>query len=240
MKLIRIVSHCYAAELRHYADALVYQLSSLVLHPPQTCKVEIVVYCNHEDENTMRVIRWFFKNAPDLDLGATYLTPQELGRRAIGRNGAAKFSRGVDIIWFSDVDQIYRDGILDRLATMEWPEGAVMVFPRQIMIHRDHATGSRVTAAVGDDVRLMDADTSLFVPKQYHRAIGGVQIVQGDFAREHGYLDCRPDWRQPVEKPFSSFKDDIIYRRHCLLHGQIVGVDLPGVYRIRHARTTHR
>ena len=239
MKRIHIVSHCYATELPHYADALVYQLSSFVLHPPEECIVEVTVCCDYHDENTGRVVRWFLEHRPNLKLNTIYLTPQELGRRAIGRNRAAK--TGVfNFVWFADCDQIYRDGILDRLATMEWPEGAVMVFPRQIMIHRDHATGSKVTAAVGDDVRLMDADTSLFVPKQYHRAIGGVQIVQGDFAREHGYLDCQPDWRQPVEKPFSSFKDDIIYRRHCLLHGQIVGVDLPGVYRIRHARTTHR
>jgi hypothetical protein len=102
------------------------------------------------------------------------------------------------------------------------------------MIHKDHVTGDLVLSGqrplhIGD-----------FVPKHYTRAIGGVQIVRGEFAQKYGYLNSESKWQLPNPKPFGDFKDDIAYRRMCGLFGKIRGVDLDGVLRIRHSTTTYQ
>lgn len=242
MAVIEIVSHCYAVELPHYAAALNYQLSSLVLHnrTGSEHKAIATVCFDSDDERTHRIVNHFIVREK-LYINLLYLDVEELGRRCIGRNGAAKWSHA-DIVWFSDVDQVYRDGCLDKLAEMPWPDGASMIYPRTIKIHRDHATGDVATGLVGDEPRVLDVDPAEFIDKSYRTAIGGVQIVRGDFAREHGYLDGDADWQRPREdgKPFGDFRDDLAYRRFCKRHGEIVGVDLPGMFRIRHTRTTYQ
>jgi len=239
--LIEIVTHCYAAELPHYADALCYQLSSLILHKPNTCDVRVTVCLDMADDRTWETVGWFLNRArPALDLKVLAMTRKSIGRRCIGRNSAARTTEA-DIVWFADCDQVYRDGCLDRLAGMEWPDGAAMIYPREIMISRDHATGQAALGLLGDGPRLIDVDPGEFAAKRYRKAIGGVQIVQGDFAREHGYLDGDSKWQRPRTdgKPFADFRDDLAYRRYCQGRGEIVGVDLPGMYRIRHEQKTH-
>jgi len=239
--LIDIISHAYAAKLQHYAAALTYQLSSLVLHPPKSCEVMATVCMNREDHRTRRVIDWFVGEQFPIGLRVIPLDVSRLGRRAIGRNTAALHTTA-DIVWFADVDQVYRDGVLDRLAALEWPEDAVMIFPRKIKIHCDHRTGDAATKLVGDEPRLIDINPDEFIDKGYNRAIGGVQCVRGDFAREHGYLNDHPKWQKPRDdgRPFGDFKDDLQYRGFCGRRGTIVGVDLPGMFRLRHLRTTYQ
>lgn len=238
--LVEIVSHCYAMELPHYADALCYQLSSFIMHPPQKCDVVAsICYCC-EDEKTGAVVKWFYDNS-ELTINPCITTPEKLGRRAISRNFVASLS-SADFVWFADVDQVYRDGILDRLVEMPWPDDVVMVFPQDIMIHRDWKTGDRATQALNGKPRLVNISVAEFVPKHYNRAIGGVQIVRGDFARRYGYLNGHPKWQQPRTdgKMFGDFVDDRQYRGFCGRHGKIVGVDLPGLYRIRHSTTSYQ
>jgi hypothetical protein len=183
-------------------------------------------------------VKWFWHNTK-LPVKAISLFRGELGRRCIGRNMAA-LQTDADLVWFADVDQVYHRGCLDRLAAMDWPGEASMIFPQWIEIHKDHATGDRYAEAVVEP-RLVDIDPDDFIPKKYHRAIGGVQIVGGDFARDHGYLDDDPKWQKPRTdgKPFAGFRDDIEYRKFCQQLGVIVPVDLPGMYRLRHSVTTH-
>lgn len=251
-KLIEIVSHCYATELPQYAAMLVYQASSLVLHKPKQCKVCLSVcvwgdiddqpYPEIRDICVGKVLPWTKKtlSAHDISWLICYMTKGELGRRCIGRNRLA-LNTEADIVWFADVDQVFRDGMLDRLATMEWPENASMIFPREIKIHRDWKTGDERTGAIDlDDPCLVDVDPMEFVPKQYHDAIGGVQIVRGDFVRKHGYLAGDEKWQRPSVDPFGDFRDDVAYRRYCRQCGPIVRVDLPGMYRLRHTRTTYQ
>lgn len=249
--LVEIVSHCYAQELPHYADLLAYQLGSLLIHQPNSCDVRATICCVHTDKRTTDVLT-FFKRNTLLSIKMIVLRDvNELGRRCIGRNIAAKCSIA-DYVWFSDVDQVYRDGVLDRLARLlpwpwsseETPRPASIVFPRLIKISADHATGDRTIGEIRNGrfgPSVMDVDPSTFVDKPYHKAIGGVQIVRGDFAREHGYLDGQAHWQTPRTdgKPFRDFKDDLQYRKLCNRLGPIVPVDLPGVYRIRHSTTTH-
>ncbi len=241
--LVEIVSHCYAQELPHYADLLAYQLGSLLIHQPNSCDVRATICYVCTDKRTIDVLTFFQRNTM-LSIKMILLRDvNELGRRCIGRNIAAKTSIA-DYVWFSDVDQVYREGVLDRLVSLPWPETdrpASMIFPRLIKISSDHATGDRTIGEMRERLSLRDIDPSTFIDKPYHKAIGGVQIVRGDFAREHGYLDGQAHWQTPRTdgKPFRDFKDDLQYRKLCNRLGPIVPVDLPGVYRIRHSTTTH-
>jgi len=255
--LVKVVSHCYAAELPQYAAMLVYQVSSLVLHKPKSCRVTLSICVWGEkntsdvplfgnryrvaDPNVAKILPWVKKILMENDIfwEICYLKKDEIGRRCIGRNCLA--SSYADFIWFADVDHMFRDGILDRLVEIPWPSGASMIYPREIMIHRDWITGDKRTSAVDlNNPQLVDIDPPEFVPKRYRQAIGGVQIVRGDFARKHGYLNDDKQWQRPSEKPFGNFRDDVAYRRFCVEHGPIVGVDLPGVFRLRHTRTTYQ
>jgi hypothetical protein len=231
--LIEIVSHCWAGDLPQYANALCYQLSSLVLHKPKDCEVWITICCEEEDLSTWKVLNWF-RFITKLQIFDTNQPLSYLGRRAYGRNQAAKNTQA-DIVWFADCDQLWRDDCLDRLAHFEWPSDVVMIYPKEIMIHKSHYVGDVDLNSVADNPRLLDIDPGDFHPKRYTRAIGGVQIVQGDFAREHGYLDI-PKWQGSLDRPFSDAgRSDMAYRGYCRGFGDIIGVDLPGMYRIRHS-----
>jgi len=245
LPLVDIVSHCYAAELPQYAAMLVYQASSLVFYKPKVCKVRLVV-CMWDD-------REIDKNLYDTTTGKVVeqaknwmpckvirMARGKIGRRCIGRNRASLLTQA-DFVWFADVDQVFRDGILDRLVQMPWPKEASMVYPREIKIHRDWTTGDERALDIDlDNPLLTDIDPSEFVSKIYRKAIGGVQIVRGDFARRYGYLSGETKWTRPTDKPFSDFRDDTAYRRRCSELGPIVPVDLPGLYRLRHTKTTYQ
>jgi len=242
---IEIVTHCLATKYEHFASALCYQLSSLVKSEIQ-CRVLPVVCCVPNDDRTKQVLQHFRKLMPIKVISAT--NEGILGRRAILRNLAAKTSKA-DLVWFCDADHVFLDGVLDRLALLEWPEGASMIYPREIMIHKDHSTGDQACRRIafsdeaivtGTGPRVVHLNPSEFVPKEYNRAIGGVQIVRGDFARRFGYLDGDEAWQKPAEVPFGDFRDDVAYRRFCEAKGPIVAVDLPGVHRVRHSETSYQ
>jgi hypothetical protein len=241
MKTIEIVTHAYAEVLPHYAACLNYQLSSLWLHPPKECQVEVTVcYCT-TDQKTKRVLDWFYGLSPVVDgVSLNYLAydRQHLGRRCIGRNDAA-LETAADIVWFTDVDHVFRDGVLDSLANYVWDNQTKMVYPQTIQIHRDHATGDQALAKAVKP-GLIDIDPVEFVNKQYNRAIGGIQIVDGDFARCHGYLDQNARYQRPTSTPFGDFKDDVSFRHFCEISGDVLAVDLPGVYRLRHSTTSYQ
>lgn len=240
MKSIELVTHCWARDLEQYAYHLAAKIWSLDREVGPSQDVTLCVCHSLEDPLTREVLDWFTGDVSRFRIRTIDLPPARLGRRAIGRNLAAKSSEA-DVVWFDDVDQMYRNGILYRLAELQWPDGATMIFPREIRIHKDHATGDAWTGYVKRSWRLgvsavVEGD---FVPKQYNRAIGGVQIVRGDFTREYGYLDGDEKWQRPTDGKFATCGCDLAYRRFCGSKGRIVGVDLPGVYRIRHTIAGH-
>ena len=114
-----------------------------------------------------------------------------------------------------------------------------MIFPGQIQISKNWDIGDKATCELVRNPKLRSINKEDFAPKGYNRAIGGVQIVRGEFARAHGYLNDQDEWQTPVDVPFGSFKDDIAYRDFCREHGPIVKVELPGVYRLRHNTTSY-
>lgn len=240
MKTIEIVTHAYAETMPHFASALMHQISSLVLHKPKKCKVVLTICYTPSDSRIRKIIYWIYRESviEDAFVVPVGFLQNEIGRRCIGRNRTA-LETEADIVWFADVDQVFREGIFDRLAEMEWPDGASMIYPRIIKIHKDHATGDELLNS-SKEPKLVDVDPEDFIDKRYRRAIGGVQIVQGDFARKYGYLNGDEKWQRPTDRPFGDFRDDVAYRSFCLQHGPIVGVDLPGMFRLRHTAVTYR
>ncbi len=238
MKTIEIVTHCYAAELAHYAYCLDFQIASLrkSVLDSYPCRVQLAV-CMWPEDRLTNVCLSYLPASDNLVVSTLAMSKEELGRRSIGRNLAA-LNTTADLVWFTDVDHVFTQECLERLAAMDWPAGASMIYPKTIQISRDHATGDQAIKQIA--FHRYEINPNDFVPKHYSRAIGGVQIVTGDFARKYGYLDSYPEYQKPVVKPFGDFKDDIVYRKFCLTHGPIIGVDLPGIHRIRHSTTSYQ
>ncbi len=237
MPTIEIVSHCYAVKLKHYASFLCYQWSSLVLHKPVLCDVLATVVTSNNDKLVDEVIRWFMSNTP-LRCKQVILPEDRIGRRSIGRNHVALNTES-DIVWFADVDYCFGLDCLDTLASRSWPTDAVMVFPKDVQIHKNWDTGDVYAKMVDGGPKLVNIGPGDFTGARYSRAIGGVQIVKGDFAREHGYLKNNEKYQRPSSRLFHTTEDSE-YRRESLKHGRIVGINLPNVYRMRHTTNAYQ
>jgi len=242
--LIEIVSHCYAVQNTHFAGALRYQISSLELYKPKNCDIQLTVCADIDDDLTTRVLQWGRKKT-EVSIKIIHLSTPYMTRRSIGRNIAAKDSQA-DLVWFADVDECFYDGLLSRLCEFSedgWKSEWNMIYPKMIQISRDHKTGDRYLLPAVESEVLVDINPSDFVDWKYTRAIGGVQIVRGTLARKHGYLDGEEKWLKPREDGIvlGDFSDDCRYRRFCGdREKKVEGVDLPGLYRIRHTRTSYQ
>lgn len=236
--LVELVSHCYAAEIPCFAHLLNCQLSSLFLCPPSHCRVRITVCQTPDDGLTYYVAKEFAAKYSEsglpVELVQRMYGKRELFRRAIGRNQAALQTKS-DVVWFIDCDYLIGSGCLDALVATSLPSSRV-AFPREVMIHSSHAVGDAEIARVVPG-KVFEPDLSLFVPSHPKVAIGGIQIVPGDVARR-GYLDGTK-WVVPRkdEKPFPDFRDDKAYRNAV---GGSEPIDLPGVYRMRHSKTSYQ
>jgi len=178
-----------------------------------------------------------------VSLSPLRLSPPDLFRRATGRNLAA-LSTKADLVWYSDVDQTYGEGCLDELwkRWQEWEEPKpTMIFPKEIMIHKDHATGDEYVkeAEKFPMDALLDINPEDFKKKSYNRAVGGVQIVDGNYCREHGYARTKK-WAE--RKSFGACTGDLRARLEFRRYGNHPDPDkrtqkmpmLPNFYRLRH------
>lgn len=239
---IHIVSHVYAVELPQYAVFLRAQLSSLVLNKPDV-GFRITICLSADDDRSMSVVNEL-KAFLDEGLDVLKLSKGELFRRCIGRNIVAR-STECDLIWYTDVDHLFGRGCLDHLWSI-WSgieKDVIMVWPREILVQHDLEKADLFWRWYVDSKDVfIGPDYSDFRPKTYYKAIGGVQIVRGDFARKHGYIKDNKRWQSPVDpsKPFPSFRDDVKFRRFCESVGIVIPIDLKGLYRLRHTRTTYQ
>lgn len=237
MSMIRIVSHAYAASLPQFAVFLRAQISSLILHPPVTVRFELTVCYTPDDERIRRVLDEF--------CGAIWLTPLALDppslfRRAIGRNQVAQ-SQQADLVWFADVDHCFGEGCLDdawRGWSMLKPKPG-MIWPRHVLVHADHAIGDAFWQTHEQASGCISVSPDQFVERRYRRPIGGVQIVGGDFARQHGYLPGTK-WMTPNPKPFGDFRDDTNFKHVCRRHGGIQSIEVRNLFRLRHSAVTYK
>lgn len=247
---VEFVTHCYATKLTHFATALYLQLSSLAnAANTSNNNIKVTVFYNQEDLQTAHVLNLFEddKRRKNLELVKQHLPVDQLGRRSIGRNMAAK-NTDADIVWFADVDYWFGATVTNDLLSIEWNNNTTMVFPGKIQISKSHEVGDKTLKYYSSILTPDPLNRPPFTPhmqvrdydeKIYYKAIGGVQIVRGDFAREHGYVP-NSKWQKPVKIPFGDFRDDIAYRSFCRSVGTILPVDLDGVFRIRHSETSYQ
>jgi hypothetical protein len=224
---LEIVSHCW-----QYPHFLVYQLSSLVKYPPAGLSVTMTVYYCPEDSSTTQLLERFGAiQVPGITWNWQALPKQALFRRAIGRNLAALASEA-DWLWFTDCDLMFREGCLDALAAALQGRHDALVFPAM----------ERCTSLLPDENPLLnpdldatlplDIDISGFTERARDRATGPLQITHGDVARACGYCNALAYYQKPAPN-WCKAHEDRAFR--WLLRTQGVPLDIPGVYRIRHA-----
>lgn len=225
---IEIVSHCW-----NYSHFLVYQLSSLALSPPTRAEVTMTVFYCEDDQPTRELLEHFSGVRVE---GVTWnwqkLPKGLLFRRAVGRNQAALATRA-DWIWFTDCDTLFRSGCLDHLSDLLQGRNDLLVYP----------TMERVTPMLRPDdpllqlegearFRLVDIGDDHFVEETVTRAFGPMQITHGDVARACGYCKNLKFFHQPTHRWCKTHEDRAF--RWLLGAGRGVGIDLPGIYRIKH------
>jgi len=227
---IELVTHCY-----RYASLLRYQLSSLVLHPPPV-EVSLTATVCHmpEDAETMQVLR-FFGNLQAAQVSWNWLPmPEpELCRRSIGRNRAALATKA-DWIWFCDADYWFTSECWTWFAE-GCPSEEQLIYPRVVMGHRSHALGDTCIQRAQESNGLVEAAQDEFEPNIMNRAIGGIQIVRGDWCRDRGYLKNSKRAQSPREPAiWKRTREDVSFRREMGTSGG--AAPIPGVYRIRHSQ----
>ena len=232
---IEFVTHCL-----NYSRLLAYQLTSFakatILFP---LEVFVTICYTEEDKLTREVVR-YFTNLPNLPMTNLNwklmpMSRERLCRRAIGRNVAALQTKA-DWIWFVDCDYCFGNKMFEALGTTldNVPQKNVLVFPQTILSCSKKFGVSLIEEACGELPRF----TSLlplwaFTEQTIRRAIGGLQIVRGDWALVHGYCKNYKKYQEPSLEWAPNF-DDVQFRLDVGNDGY--KISLPEVYRIRHEK----
>lgn len=223
---IEIVSHCW-----NYSHLLAYQLSSLVLAPPEKCRVTLSVCFCPEDEGTVALLDFFkAKDVPNVTWHWIPLQREELMRRAIGRNRAARAS-SADWVWFTDCDLLFHEGSLDGLAEALAGKTDALVFPREERCTPMLKPSDEMLLAAAESPQVVKIDASRFDVQRRTKAIGPLQIMRGDLARQFGYCGSIRCYQTTTELWRKTYEDRA-FRWLLGTHG--TALDVPGVYRIKH------
>lgn len=224
---IEIVSHCW-----QYAHLLAYQLSSLVNFPPTKARVRMTVFHAREDAPTRAMLEFFGGiAAPGVTWNWQALPPPELFRRAIGRNRIARSTRA-DWVWFTDCDIVFHRDCIDGLAAELQGRQDLLAYPKFERITPMLTEDDPVLAAERERPRVVDIDTSQFtLAANPPKAKGAYHIVHGDAARQCGYCEQIPVYQRPVARWAKTYEDSAF---RWLFGTDGVGLDVPGVHRIRH------
>jgi hypothetical protein len=224
---LEIVSHCW-----RYAHLLAYQLSSLVLHPPARLAVTMTVFHAAEDEATVALLADFgARRVPNVSWNWRALDRGRLFRRGIGRNLAAR-ATAADWIWFTDCDLLFHAGCLDGLAEALQGRRDALVFPREEAVSALLDAHDPLLERGRAGPMPVDIDPARFQRQARDRATGPLQIAHGDVARACGYCGQLRVYQKP-SPVWTKCTEDRAFR--WLLGTQGEPVDVPGVYRIRHA-----
>lgn len=228
---LEIVSHCW-----RYAPVLTYQLSSLVLHPPQEVEVQMTVFHSPEDADTVGLLKWIAdQDVPRVTWNWLPIGKERLFRRCIGRNLAA-LATNADWIWFADCDVVFHKGALDSAGRALRGRDDYLVFPPSHgvtpMLRQDDPIFQEAGARTRDkEWSLLDIQTEQFETETRAKAVGAFQIVRGDVARAVGYCGSIGFYQQPVKRWQKTYEDRTF---RWLIGTQGTPVDIPGIYRIRH------
>jgi hypothetical protein len=224
---IEIVSHCW-----RYAHLLAYQLSSLVNFPPERARVRMTVFHAAEDAGTRAMLDFFGAiRVEAVEWNWRALEPAELFRRSIGRNRVAR-STDADWVWFTDCDIVFHRDCIDTLSDRLQGRQDLLCYPKFERITPMLAEDDPVLAAERDRPRVVDIDTSQFtLAANPPKAKGAYHIVHGDAARACGYCEQIPLYQRPAERWAKTYEDSAF---RWLLGTDGIGLDVPGVHRIRH------
>lgn len=224
---IEIVSHCWK-----YAEFQLYQLSSLVNFPPTSCIITHTVFYSVEDVDTVRLLNYFGQiNVNNVQWNFIALPKEQLFRRAIGRNIAAKKTQA-DWVWFTDCDVVFHQGALDALAAQLIGRQDVLVYPRQMQVTSLLAKDDPLITKARAEPAVMDIELSQFSVRHFSRATGPIQIAHGDVARACGYCADLAVYQKTMPR-WSKCYEDRAFR--WLVGSQGVAIDIPNVFFIRHA-----
>jgi hypothetical protein len=236
---LELIVHCWAGQLRQYADFLRYQLSSLLLHPPENCRVQHTLCCSHDDAPT--VSAWFNADShpvpPNVAFRIHPMTQPHLWRRAIGRHECARASNA-DVVWFGGVDYTFGRGCLDEVVACATHSPRRLCYPRIIRIHKTHEMGDTAAcrASRAPPGSLMAIDPSEFRSHRIRRPIGCLQIVPGDAARKYGYVPGMARFHKPAGR-WRRTHEDKYYRKVMAKAGyQQLAIKPPNLFRLRHSR----
>ena len=226
---LEIVTHCW-----RYGHFLVYQLSSLVIHRTDKLHVTMTVYHAPDDEPVLRVLRFFEEiQVSGVSWRWRPLSKEQLFRRSIGRNLAARATRA-DWIWFTDADVVFHEGCLDALADRLQARNDTLVHPRQVMstalLSEDHAIIREGRNAPA--VREVPLNEFRSYGGTHDRAKGPYQITHGDVARAVGYCETIGLYQRPAPRWQKAYEDRAF---RWLLGTNGVALDIPGCCQIRHA-----
>ena len=224
---IEIVSHCW-----RYGHLLAYQLSSLVNFPPTQARVRMTVFYAPQDTGTVATLDFFAGLAvPGVAWNWQALSPPELFRRSIGRNRIARATTA-DWVWFTDCDIVFHRDCIDTLAARLQGRQDLLAYPTHERITPMLAETDPVLGGDRERPRVVDIDSSRFeLAANPPKAKGAYQVVHGDVARQCGYCEQIPLYQRPAERWAKTY-EDTAYR--WLLGTDGVGLDVPGVHRIRH------
>ncbi len=224
---IEIVSHCW-----QYGHLLAYQLSSLVNFPPAKARVRMTVFHAREDVRTGAILDFFGGiGVPGVSWNWQALPPPELFRRAIGRNRIARTTQA-GWVWFTDCDIVFHRDCIDGLASELQGRQDLLAYPKFERITPMLTEDDPVLAAERDRPRVVDIDTSQFtLAANPPKAKGAYHIVHGDAARQCGYCEQVPVYQRPVARWAKTYEDSAF---RWLMGTDGVGLEVPGVHRIRH------
>jgi len=222
---IEIVPHVWG-----YSRCLCLQLSSLVCFPP-TCRVLYRPCVTAEDAATIATLEFFGdKLPPTVAMQPILMERRRLMRRCIGRNDAF-FSSTAPVLWAADCDYLIGPGDLETILNA-LPAGVKLAHPRKV-----HATSHPVGMAMIESVtrpRVVDIDLSQFTEvKRVGNAIGGLQFVSGEYARQAGY--CRDELGSRRMGPADRWQATRCDRKFRLKTGEDHLMKLTVLYRVRHS-----
>lgn len=225
---VEIVNHCH-----RYWRLLAYQLSSLVLHPPEAVEMTYTLHCatREQDPSVHEVVEFFRPELQKmLELRVETSEPGLLRNRAYGRTQSALTSTA-DWVWFADTDYAFVDRVWEDLAQAAdkaEASGVKFLFPHVIR-ETDWPTGQRLIDEMS--VLAVRPVPSTYIPEvRKSVAIGGLQIAHGPTVRRIGYC---PEMAAKGPSDEWNFRSDMRFRRHPDLQPQRT-VHLRNVIRIRH------
>lgn len=212
---MQIATHCWSFVNLHYAVFLRAQLSSLVANPPhRDLDWGISVVYDPTDHTTVVEVE---RAAPLLGkrLTPVSLPRESCWRRCIGRDLVAKQNEDADLVWFTDCDYLFHSGCLELI--WQWWETynkPTMIWPTSYSANKDVGYIDNWWEQILYRPGLVLPNPTRFTEYKCPRAIGGVQIVAGEYLRQFGYLRDDPVWQQPsTQGPFPDAGDIVTFRR---------------------------